>query len=383
MRRLRFALFSACSRLLIVCIALLTASTVVSAKSGQEGRAPVIVSPVQVLPIHNEIHLLGTVRSTQVAMLSTAIDGLVAVVNADVGMSVSTGDVLLELDAELSNLKWQSALATVERASLSLKNTQRRLREARALIPDKSIAESAVRDIEAEVEINKAQLQQAQADAKYQEAVLKRHRLRAPFDGVISRKLAEKGEWVKSGSGVFELVATDAVRLDFAVPEDYLARINLHHVAIVTLDARPGHRYQGRIHTLVPITDPNVHTFLLQIKVDNESLDMIPGMSARTILNVPAGRDGMVVPRDAVLRYPDGRVTVWVVKQQEGGWIAEEHVVRVGLDFAGQLEILSGITADARVVVQGNESLRNGQQVSVEEIKEQAESSQSSATAKH
>ena len=340
-----------------------------SSVMAQPAAAPVRVVPVAESTIFNELQLIGTVTSPQVAMLSSQINGLVAQVNADDGDVVAAGDVLLQLDPELAALQLASADATVEQASKALADARRRLQEARVLVKDRSIAASTVRDLEAEVAMDEAALHQAEAQAGYQRALLARHTLRAPFGGVVSQKLVEQGEWVATGTGVFELVATDNLRLDFYVAEDYLSRVDRNGELRFRLGAYPDQEYRGVISTIVPVTEPGARTFLLRVAIDpaaqQPATKLIPGMSVNATLQVPTGRTGLVVPRDATLRNQDGRITVWTLDERDGSTVVTENRVETGLVFAGQVEIRSGLAANARVVVTGNEALRNGQRVEV------------------
>lgn len=87
-------------------------------------------------------------------------------------------------------------------------------------------------------------------------------------------------------------------------------------------------------------------------------------MSAHGVLQLDAGRTGVVVSRDALLRYPDGRVTVWVVEGDGDGASVTERQVKTGVVFDGRIEI-EGLAAGTRVVTAGNEALQEGQAVRV------------------
>ena len=91
-------------------------------------------------------------------------------------------------------------------------------------------------------------------------------------------------------------------------------------------------------------------------------------MSIRATLRIPTGERGPVIPRDALLRYPDGRSVVWVVEKRDGAFIAREALVRQGLEFNGLVAISSGIKVGDRVVVRGNEALQPDQAVRVSEM---------------
>ncbi len=324
---------------------------------------PVVVKTVTEQLVYREVQLTGTVTSPQVARLSAATSGLVLKLYADAGTQVLAGDVLLQLDSELVELELNSALARVRQAANAVSDAQRRLKEARSLISQRSIAESLVRDLEAEVVEDQAALQALEADASYRRAVVKRHTVKAPFAGVVRSKLTEQGEWVTPGQAVFELVATQNVRLDFSVSEDYLTQIDKDTLVTFRLNSDPQREYRGRVGTIVPVSDPGARTFLLRVLVENADNAIIPGMSVQAKLKVATGRTGLLVPRDATQRYPDGRVIVWSVEPQGEGLVVVENLVRIGLAFDGLIEIREGLGRDARVVVQGNESLKNGQSV--------------------
>ncbi len=327
--------------------------------------APVRVDTVTEQVIRQSVQLTGTVTSPRTARLSSATAGLVTALQVDAGSEVNEGDVLLELDPVLAQSQWQSARAAAEVARLAAADATRRLAEARSLIPQKSIAESAVRDLEAEVAQDAAEVQRAEAQAAHARGVLDRHRLLAPFSGVVSAKATELGEWVTPGQPVLTLVATEALRMDFPVAEDYLADVSLRTPVTYNLGDNTGDARPGTVSTVVPVTDPGARTFLLRVLPQQADARMIPGLSARAQLTIDSGRRGLTVPRDAILNYPDGRVVVWVVQDDAEGTLARETLVRTGVVFDGQVEILDGLSAGDRVVVQGNEALRNGQSISI------------------
>ena len=74
---------------------------------------------------------------------------------------------------------------------------------------------------------------------------------------------------------------------------------------------------------------------------------------------------GVVVRRDALIRYPDGRVIVWVVEQDGESSKVSERQVKTGEGFEGMVSIEEGLTGNTMVVIKGNEALRDGQQVTV------------------
>ncbi len=322
---------------------------------------PVGVAVAREEAIKRTVHLTGTVTAARAASLSAASSGLVTALLVDAGSEVAEGDVLLELDPELARLQWQSAQAAVSAASAALTDARRRLQEARALAPKQSIAETAVRDLEAEVREDEALLQAATAEAAYREAVLERHRVKAPFSGVVTAKLTELGEWVVPGVPVLELVSTANLRIDFPVAEDYLGAAS-EASRLLYLIGEDSEGKEARVMTVVPVSDPGARTFLLRAEAVAADSRLVPGLSVRGRLSLNTGRRSVVVPRDALIRYPDGRIVIWVVEE---GDKAAERIVTAGIEFDGLVEITSGLRPRERVVTAGNEALQVGQMVSI------------------
>ncbi len=321
----------------------------------------VSLTTVETTDILRELRLTGTVTAQHNASLSVAAAGLVQDILVDTGATVARDDVLLRMDAELAELRHAAARAAVAQAQVRARDAERRLQEAESLLPQRGIAETTVRELAADRDAAQAQLQQVTAEAALAQALLDRHTLRAPFPGVISLRRTERGEWLNPGQAVFDLVGLDDLRLDFAVPEDYLSSLQVGAPLTFTTAAAPTRELTGRVASLVPVADTAARTFLLRIApADDAHSGLLPGMSVSARLALATGRRGIAVPRDALVRYPDGRVVVWTAQADGDALVARENTVTTGLAFAGQIEILQGLAANEQVVVRGNEALQPG-----------------------
>ncbi|MFA5630449.1 MAG: efflux RND transporter periplasmic adaptor subunit [Porticoccaceae bacterium] len=354
----------AASLLLFVCAILLSVP-----RARAENIARVEVAPAARQALINEIPLSGNVVTTQIATLSTEVAGLVSRVHVDAGDAVAAGDTVLELDPELSEIALAQARANALQAREALADSQRRLDEAQTLVERMSISASEVRSLAARVRIDSAALEAAQAQVRQHQAQLRRHGIAAPFDGTVSRKLVEEGEWVVPGSGVLELVSVAQLYIDFQVPQRFYALVNDEARIDIRFDAHPGKSFAGRMHRKVPLANDSARTFLLRASLaEKDDAQLIPGMSANATLHLGTGLDGIAVSRDALRRYSDGRVSVWVIDgdpAQDGSASVREQLVDTGLAFTGMIEIRSGLAAGQLVVTRGNESLREGQTVRI------------------
>jgi RND family efflux transporter MFP subunit len=327
---------------------------------------PVSVGQSSERPVVQVVFVSGSVTSPQSAVLSPAVGGLIERIDVDAGDQVEKGDVVVALDRELESLELERAQAEEAQARSGLEDARRRLREAEEMGPERGIPETQIKTLRAEVARDESALAAVAAAARQQAAVVRRHDVRAPFSGVVSERYADVGEWVGPGDGLVELVATDSLRFDFRVPQTYFTRIDRGTDVELSLDALPDEKIPGRIKAIVPVKDPGARTFLVRVEAESDhSLPVTPGMSARASIRVRTGRDAVVVPRDALLLYPDGRRTVWVVDRGQGETMVHEQRVQTGLEFDGFVEIREGLETGVTVVTRGNEALQNGQAVEV------------------
>jgi membrane fusion protein (multidrug efflux system) len=332
-----------------------------------DDRSPlVVVKTAQTEAVITQVPLTGTVTSARVSRLSTEVGGQVEAVNVEVGDRVETGAALIELDREIEQLVVVALQASIRQASAELADAKRRYQDARRLREQKNISENELRLREAEVEVDGAMLKQKQAELQRQQARVERHTLRAPFSGLISERLTEAGEWIEPGRPVLTLVAIDELRIEFRVPQEFYSGINPQSTLSVTLDALPELEFDGTIDAVVPVSDPSSRTFLIHVKVDSGDARLTPGMSVHGKLNLTTGRQGVVISRDAILRYPDGRVTVWVINPDSEPPTVSEKRVTTGHSFDGLITIREGVRAGDVIVVRGNEFLQEGQQVLIQ-----------------
>ena len=327
--------------------------------------APVELAPVERRDIVETLRLTGSLTSPYTSSLSPDFEGRLVSLAVDAGDRVKQGDILFKLDDELARLELAQATAAEHEAEADLADAKRRVVEVRKLVKEKTFPESEARSLEALVTRNQAILERRRAERAYAAATLDRHVLKAPFSGVIAERGADLGERVDTDSRVLLLVAIDRLQLDLRVPQQYFQRVKAGTELSLQLDALPGQTIDARVSMVVPVSDPDARTFLVRAQVNNPAAHLTPGMSVRAVIRIGTDRQGEVVPRDALIRYPDGRTIVWVAAVEGDRYVVEERQVKTGLTFDGKVEIIEGLSSGERVVIRGNEALRQGQQVRI------------------
>jgi RND family efflux transporter MFP subunit len=352
-------------RLLLISVCL-SAGLPVRAQSPE----PVDVVEATMAPVYEELPLSGSVTTPRLSRLSPKVAGLVQRVYVEEGDEVRAGDALLVLDKKLAEIDLASAAAAAREAEARHAEAERQRREAEELVAKKHVSRSAFEAAAAEVGVSKAVLQRLRQELRRQEQLLEWHTVYAPFDGVMASKLVEAGEWVATGTPLFELAAIDLLRVDIPVPQYYLSQVQEGTRVQLRFDALPDRYFEGQVSIIVPIGNQNTRTFPIRIDVDNSDRVIAPGMSARAFLRLQQSGPAraLLVPRDAIVRRADGAASVWVIQDEGKDTKVAPVSVRTGRSYRDNIEILPGdVQAGDLVVVHGNEGLREGQLVRVKE----------------
>lgn len=329
-----------------------------------------ITLPKAAIPTY-QLSLAGDLVSAQHANLSPRIEGLVSQVNVDVGDRVTAGDVLLTLDPTLAEHVLQQYAAATAAARATYQEDIRLVEEAERLTKQNHLPQNELTLRRAALAISRAHLDAAKAEQQAQAARLAWHQLKAPFDGVISRKLTESGEWITPGTSAFELVSTDKVYLDVQVPQERFAQLKPNTPVNVRPDTQTGTQTEGRIAAIVPVSNSGSRTIQVRLVMENPQQKLLPGTSATAIFEFsPSDKKSLLIPRDALLRSPDGSFSAFVVSEQGDQLLAERRKLQLGLQSNGSVEILDGLKANDKVVVRGNEILRHNQPVSIQSTTE-------------
>lgn len=324
---------------------------------------PVVAIETRRELVTETIPLTGTVTARQQAALSPRTSGLVAAVHVDAGSYVTRGNKLVSLDATLAELAVQSAAANRDEAQARLAESERLLDESRRLFAKNSIPETEVMNRQAEVAIFKAATQRADVAYRERSELLRRHDVVAPFDGVITQKLTEAGEWVSTGAPVLQLVSLQGSRIDVQVPQERLKSITADTPVEFVLDSAPGEPRSARIVARVPVSNPATRTALVRIEPLEDSTELPPGKSARVVFRLRSEKPVLTVPRDALIRRSDGTVNVWLAQPSGDLWQATMRRVDLGRTYTDQIEITAGIEPGQHIIIRGNETMREGQAV--------------------
>lgn len=331
---------------------------------------PVSVAPVVRSVIAEEINLTGDLKARRISMLSTEVAGIVEEILVDDGSTVNHGQLLLKLNTELASINHDSANAELAEADADLAEAERRFNELQQLREQNHAALTSVAAAKAQINIARAKRSRAASNLNRMAVLLAKHQIAAPFSGVIRRKLVEIGQWVDTSDPLVELVETARLRLEIPVPQYYFSKMNAKTAAQIRFDAFPKKVVESTVSAIIPINDTTSRTFRIRFDLDNANLALTPGMTAKVALSLRTDEsvDSLIVPRDAIVRKPNGEQVVWIIEQLDGVTKVKPISVETGRTYRDGVELTSNnLSAGDLAVVRGNEILRPAQSVRVAE----------------
>ncbi len=313
------------------------------------GPAQVSLASVQMRTFTDEIEVLGVAKGRQSVTLTAATTQLVDRVRFTDGQSVPRGAILVELkdteqDAGLAQA--QAALVQADRAYQRYKMLGQQGWSSKAQIDQ---YEAAYKSAAANVNAAKAR----QNDRL----------IRAPFAGVVGLSDVTPGALVNPGAPIVTLDDLSAVRVDFQVPERYLAQVHEGQAITAKVDAYPGETISGRIAKLDTRIDERTRAITARAEFPNPQRRLKPGMMVR--VGVARGvRQSMSAPESAV-SVQGSSAFVYVLHTADKRTMAEQRPVVTGVRQDGFVEITDGVKTGDRIVADGLNKLQPGQAVRV------------------
>lgn len=183
--------------------------------------------------------------------------------------------------------------------------------------------------------------------------------IKAPWAGVVSRVNVKEGEFVAPRVVLLEMYDQSSLVIRASIPEIHAVDVAVGMHVDVQLDAYPGDIFQGRIERVYPYLDPRLRTRTVEIAL-KQTVNLLPGMFARLTLSLKSSEQVVVVPVEALVSTPKGSV---VFVFEDG--IATARMVESGIEAGNRIEIVSGIQPGDKVIVAGNEKLKDGIEVSL------------------
>ncbi|WP_445287702.1 efflux RND transporter periplasmic adaptor subunit [Variovorax atrisoli] len=340
------------------------------------GPQTVSTAEVQKLRWQSQLTAVGTLNPVRGADLGTEVAGLVRTVHFKSGQDVKAGMLLVELNADSDIAQLHAAEAAAVQAAIVLKRDQAQL------------AVQAVSQAQIDADTNDLKAKRAQVEQ--QAALVAKKSIRAPFSGRLGITTLNPGQYVNAGDKLVTLQTLDPIYVDFALPQQQLAGLAVGQVVNLSVDTFPGQSFSGKINAISPKVDAATRNVQVEATISNPKQLLLPGMFANVKIDVGGEQEQLTLPATAVTYNPYGS-TVYVVKEAEPPkpgaagaagtagapaqpanpsgakqLVAQQVFIETGPTRGDQIAIVKGLTAGQVVVSSGQNKLKNGTPVVVD-----------------
>ena len=355
----------------------------------------VAVATVQRGSLARTLDVAAEFRPFQEVDLLAKEAGYVKQINVDVGDHVHKGQLLAVLEVPELQDEVNQANAELKRSEDEITRAQADQRRAQAayevahvtytrlatvmksrpeLIAQQDVDDATGKDQQAQAQVDTAkaalasarqQLEVARAKLQKTQTLLAYAEIRAPFDGVITKRYADKGTMLAAGTSsekqaipLVQLSQNGLLRLTIPVPESAVSLI--HTGSIATIHVPELNRdISGKVSRFAGMVTTDTRTMDTEIDVPNPRFELTPGMYANVSLVLDQQSNALIVPIEAVVSVGE-KATALVVSTS--GQL-EERQVKVGIETATRVQILSGLQENEFVVLGSRSQLRIGEKV--------------------
>jgi RND family efflux transporter MFP subunit len=321
----------------------------------------------------------GYLVARRQSVVSSKIQGRISSLRVEEGSVVKEGDVLATLDNADALAAITKAKADIEYAKADLAEAQRQERLQEDLYRSKVSSQDALDAAKSKVNLAAAAIEQDKATLQLQQAYLDFTTVRAPFAGIVVKKMTEMGESVapippgvniSTSSGAIVAIADmNSLEAEVDVNESNVSQLGPNQPAEITVQAIPNHTYKGVLRQIIPTADRTKATVTVKVSILDKDKYLRPEMSCNvTFLEPPKKTQSakttpqrvITVPKDAVITR-DGKPAVFAIEDNK----AHAMPITTGADLHGQVIVNQGLAGGETIVSNPPQKLKDGDVVKV------------------
>ncbi len=338
---------------------------------------PVVVQEAKKEDISARTVITGKVAPLSEVIIVPKIPGKVAQVPVDVGSRVKKGDLLVKLDTTDLEISLSAAVNGLENAKLThnqavlnYNNAKANYERMRSLYDEGAVSKQQLEQAElaynlARDAMNAPVVATAQNQIDNIRNQIANATITSPINGEVAARNIDPGEMASPSSPqpIMTVVNIDKVYIEATVAESDIALIKAGQEVSVKVDAAGG-SFQGVVKILSPVANPQTKGYSIKIEMENPERKLKPGMFAEIQLVTKNREDTVVIPKEALVNRGSDKI-IYVVRDN----VAEERTVATGIETDDKVEIVQGLSAGEKYVVEGQHSLFDKARVTMRSAK--------------
>ena len=367
--------------ILILFIALLSAVISCSGDDSEtveeESAISVSTVPVQTRNVDRGVDLLGDVSAQQEVRVFSKVADRIIRFDVDMGDRVEEGSLI----AVVENSTIQSAVnqveANLEQAKAQLSNLETEYNRMQQLYAQNAVSEQQYDGVKTQMEATRAQVKALRESLNQAKTRLEDSYIRAPITGVIGQRFFDAGDMANPQTPVVTVVQMDTVKVLVNVVELYVKDLRVVLPVHITFPLLGDSTFFGKVIRISPVFDPRSRMLLTEVKIPNPEWMLRPGMFADVRIILDSHPNAMVIPQYAILQKTELELTksgrqeivreshVYVVNDS----MAHYRTIEPGYQDGEYSEVLSGLQPGDQVVILGQNNLEDSTRVRVVEMR--------------
>lgn len=336
-----------------------------SSKQGDKDQTVVkveIYSPAQ--STNEGFYLSGEVTAKQTANISTRMMGYINKIYVKPGDKVSAGQLLVSISSDEIHAKKAQVQAMITEAEAASKNAQRDYERFKVLRGQNSVSDKELENVALQNTSMNAKVQMARQQMNEVNAMLAYTNIRAPFSGIVTQKMMDEGSMANPGMPILTIEQSGELQIMASVPENYVQYVKVGDIAKIELKSL-GETIDGKVSELSPSAFRTGGQYSMKLSIDTKDKGNIrSGMYANILIPNKTGDNvasKIMLDKNSIV-YRDQLTGVYVIDDQQQ---VSLRWVRLGKTIGNQIEILSGLSQNDKVISKAEGKLYNGVKVSV------------------
>lgn len=309
-------------------------------------------------------YLSGEVTAKQTANISTRMMGYVTKIYVKPGDKVASGQLLVSISSDDILAKRAQVQAMITEAEAAAKNAQRDYERFKTLRNQNSVSDKELENVALQNTSMNAKVQMARQQMNEINAMLSYTNIRAPFSGVVTQKMVDEGSMANPGMPILTIEQNGELQVIASIPENYIQYIKVGDVAKMELKSL-GITIDGKVSELSPSAFRTGGQYSMKLAIDTKDKTNIrSGMYVNILIPNKTGEDissKIMLDKNSIV-YRDQLTGVYVIDDQNQ---ANLRWIRLGKTIGNQVEVLSGLSQNDRIVSKAEDKLYNGVKVSV------------------
>jgi RND family efflux transporter MFP subunit len=327
--------------------------------------------------------LPGNIQAFTDAPIYARTNGYLKKWYVDIGARVKAGQLLAVIDTPEVDQQLLQARADLNTAEANSNLSQITWKRYEDLKNTDSVSKQDVDNANGDYQAKKATEASSAANVKRLEDTKAFQNIYAPFGGVITARDTDIGQLIDQGSSttqkeLFHIAAIKTLRVYINVPQQYSIAAKPGLTADLTLGEYPGRRFQGTLVRTANAIDVASRTLLVEVDVNNATGELLPGAYTEVHLKLPNDIPTFILPVSALIFRAQGLQVATVDSNNKTKLVA----ITLGRDFGSQVEVLSGLNADDKVIVNPSDSVIDGEQVNPQALKDAQQNQQNQSQPK-